>query len=119
MRAGLASAFLLGLTAVATAAPVGVTTRTFVDAARARTLVTEIWYPARTDGRDAPPRGRFLLVLLAHGLCGSRTNYEYLSTYLPRRGFAVAAPDFPGVDAAACGADGTPRDAESRLVEAT
>jgi hypothetical protein len=47
---------------------VGVTTRTFVDASRGRTLVTEVWYPARTAGRDTRLRhGRWRLVLyLAH-----------------------------------------------------
>src|ERR1051325_10980553 len=55
---------------------VGVTTRTFVDVTRGRTLVTEIWYPADTGGRDVPPRsGSHPLVLMAHGNCGFRTNY--------------------------------------------
>src|SRR5216110_793188 len=59
---------------------VGVTTVTFMDASRSRTLVTEVWYPARSAGRDAPARrGRYPLVLVAHGYCGFRTNYEYLS----------------------------------------
>jgi dienelactone hydrolase len=82
---------------------VGVATRTFVDASRARTLVTEIWYPAVAAGRDARPRRRRSpLVLLAHGLCGFRTNYEYLSIALAARGFVVAAPDFPAIDDADC-----------------
>src|SRR5262249_1913933 len=81
----------------------GVATRTFVDEARGRTLVTEIRYPARVEGRDAPPRrGRFPLVLVAHGLCGSGTFYAYLTAPLARHGFAVAAPAFPGGDVAAC-----------------
>jgi dienelactone hydrolase len=76
---------------------VGVTTLTLVDASRGgRTLVTEVWYPARHDGRDAPARrGRHPLVLLAHGHCGSRLNYQVLTTQLASRGFVVAAPDFP------------------------
>src|SRR5262245_5613173 len=75
---------------------VGVTTLTLVDATRGRTLVTEVWYPARTVGRDAVPRrGRYPLVLTAHGYCGFRTNYEYLTIALAARGFVVAAPDFP------------------------
>jgi predicted dienelactone hydrolase len=83
---------------------VGVTTRTFVDASRSRMLVTEIWYPAVAARRDARPRrGRRPLVLLAHGLCGSRTNYEYLSIPLAARGFVVAAPDFPAIHAGDCG----------------
>src|SRR5438477_2719803 len=84
---------------------VGVTTRTFVDASRGRTLVTEVWYPAVAAGRDATPRhGRFALVLAAHGNCGFRTNYEYLTTFLATHGFLVAAPDFPGFNKAVCDA---------------
>src|SRR5437773_1139951 len=37
---------------------VGVTTVTFMDASRSRTLVTEVWYPARSAGRDALARRR-------------------------------------------------------------
>ena len=87
---------------------VGVTTMTFVDAARARTLVTEVWYPATAAGRDAPLHGgRFPLVLAAHGYCGFRTNYEYLTIPLAARGFVVAAPDFPDFTKSVCDT-GTP-----------
>jgi len=75
---------------------VGVTTLTFTDPARGRTLVTEVWYLAQAAGRDAPARrGRYPRVLVAHGYCGFRTNYEYLSVPLASWGFLVAAPDFP------------------------
>jgi predicted dienelactone hydrolase len=88
--------------------PVGVTTVTLVDAARQRSLVTEVWYPARMAGRDAVPRrGRYPLVLAAHGFCGFRTNYEYLTIPLAARGFVVAAPDFPEFTKSVCDA-GTP-----------
>src|SRR5262245_45237837 len=84
---------------------VAVTTLTLVDDTRARTLVTEVWYPARATGRDAAPRGgRYPLVLTAHGNCGFRTNYEYLTIPLAARGFVVAAPDFPGFNKADCDA---------------
>src|SRR5882724_10748159 len=60
---------------------VGTTTLTLVDTARGRTLVTEVWYPADTAARDAPPRrGCFPLVLTAH---------------LAGWGFVVAGPTFP------------------------
>jgi predicted dienelactone hydrolase len=77
---------------------VGVTTLTLTDASRGRTLATEVWYPATADGRDTPPaRGRHPLVLVAHGSCGFRTNYEYVTEPLASFGFIVAAPDFPGM----------------------
>ncbi len=83
--------------------PVGITTVTLVDPSRGRTLETEVWYPARTAGRNAVVRhGRYPLVLVAHGLCGFRTNYEYLTIHLAGRGFLVAAPDFPGFTKATC-----------------
>jgi predicted dienelactone hydrolase len=82
---------------------VGVTTLTFIDASRSRTLVTEVWYPADAAERDAPVRrGRYPLVLVAHGYCGFRTNYEYLTIPLASRGFLVAAPDFPGFNKTDC-----------------
>jgi predicted dienelactone hydrolase len=82
---------------------VGVTTRTFVDASRGRTLVTEVWYPADGAGRDTRARrGRYPLVLVAHGHCGFRTNYEYVTIPLASRGFVVAAPDFPGFNKTDC-----------------
>ncbi len=103
---------LVAVVSVAGAAPdpaktgrlkVGVTTVTAVDTARDRTLPTEIWYPARAAGRDTEPLPRaYPLVLMAHGFCGSRLNYEYLTTHLASWGFVVAAPDFTGLTDADC-----------------
>jgi predicted dienelactone hydrolase len=62
-----------------------------------------VWYPADVAGRDTPPRhSRWHLVLVAHGSCGFRTNYEYLTVPLASRGFLVAAPDFPGFNKTDC-----------------
>ena len=84
---------------------VGVATVTAVDGARGRSLPTEIWYPAREAARDAPPLAKsFPLIMMAHGRCGSRTNYEYLTTHLASHGFVVAAPDFVGTTSAECDA---------------
>jgi dienelactone hydrolase len=86
-------------------APVGVATLVLDDATRGRVLTTEVWYPSTAGGRDARARrGRFPLVLVAHGFCGFRTNYEYLTTRLAAYGFLVAAPDFPGWNHDACAA---------------
>jgi dienelactone hydrolase len=84
----------------------GVTTADAVDESRGnRQVPVEIWYPAKRSGRDAEPiRRRYPLVLIAHGLCGSRLYYDYLATHLASHGFVVAAPDFPGVTRAACDA---------------
>jgi predicted dienelactone hydrolase len=107
MRA-IAALVLVAVVSVAGAAPdpaktgrleVGVTTVTAVDTVRGnRALTTEIWYPARAAGREAEPLPRaYPLVLMAHGFCGSRSNYEYLTTHLASWGFVVAAPDFTGL----------------------
>jgi alpha-beta hydrolase superfamily lysophospholipase len=70
-----------------------------------RTLPTEIWYPAGRSARDAKPlRQRHPLVLIAHGLCGSRLYYDYLAPHLASHGFVVAAPDLGGVSRTACDA---------------
>jgi alpha-beta hydrolase superfamily lysophospholipase len=50
---------------------------------------------SRLDQRQLP---------FAHGLCGSRLYYDYLTTHLASRGFVVAAADFTGVTTAACDA---------------
>src|SRR5690349_20587275 len=70
--------------------PVGVTTIQSFDTARNRILTSELWYPAKTAGRDATIRkGTFPLVMMAHGNCGSRLNYQYLTTHLASWGFIV------------------------------
>jgi predicted dienelactone hydrolase len=110
MRVGIVVVLVLGLAAFARGADpakpgpfrVGVATVQAVDSARGdRALTTEIWYPAKKAAkaaRDAEPLPRaFPLILMAHGHCGSRTNYEYLTIQLASRGFVVASPDFPGL----------------------
>ena len=82
---------------------VGVTTLELTDASRQRVLVTEVWYPAAAAGRDTRVHpGHFPLVLVGHGHCGFRTNYEYLTMHLAGWGFVVAAPDFPGFNQTDC-----------------
>lgn len=114
-RAGLVGCLLVALVTRAAGAPdptrpgklrVGVTSLAAVDASRGdRALAIELWYPARAAGRDAAPLARrHPLVLIAHGLCGSRLYYDYLATHLVSHGFVVAAVDFPGVTRAACDA---------------
>jgi len=84
---------------------VGVTTLTLVASRLGRTFVTEVWYPATSAGRDTPRRaGRFPLVIMVHGACGSRLNYQYLTTDLAAHGFTVAAPDIPGFTQSTCDA---------------
>src|SRR5262249_50098623 len=56
-------------------------------------------------GRDVAPLPRsYPLILMAHGFCGSRLNYEYLTTHLASWGFVVAAPDVTGETSADCDA---------------
>lgn len=114
MRLVLVSVVLVGLASVAGAAdpaktgrlPVGVVTVDAVDTTRGRTIPTELWYPAKTAGRDAAPSDRARpLVILAHGFCGARTNYEFLTQHLASHGFVVAAPDMMGITREACDAE--------------
>src|SRR5262249_61144617 len=72
---------------------IGVTTVDVVDASRNRTLVTEVWYPARIPGRDARMRGgRRPLVIVVPGHCGSRPHSTYPPTHPSPAGFLAAAP---------------------------
>jgi predicted dienelactone hydrolase len=50
-------------------------------------------------------------VLVAHGNCGFRTNYEYLTVTLASWGFMVAAPDFPTFNKTDCDNHVPPGDA--------
>jgi len=68
-----------------------------------RTLVTDVYYPAASGkpgavSQDAPPaagKGPFPLLVVAHGLFGSRTNFTGTLGLLASRGYVVAALDFP------------------------
>jgi len=96
---------------------VGVSTLTLIDETREtppcldyagsdeRRLVTEVWYPIRynpdrfvEEERDAPADrsgGPYPLVIWSHGFMGRRNKTTYLSMELVRRGYVVAAPDYP------------------------
>lgn len=75
-----------------------------------RRLVTEVWYPIRyrsdrfvhdrfvKEERDASADrsgGPYPLVIWSHGFMGRRNKTTYLSVELVRRGYIVAAPDYP------------------------
>lgn len=88
-------------------APVATTTMTFVDTSRStppwdgmqarpsRTLVTTIWYPARSGSADTSGQGPYPLIVFAHGLGGSPQVYSKLLTAWAAAGYVVAAPLFP------------------------
>jgi predicted dienelactone hydrolase len=90
--------------------PVGVRTLTFVDPSRptpptgsfpgapARTLVTEIWYPAHEAGRDAAVDAAgspYPVVVYSHGGSGQRLEGALVGEHLASRGMIVAAADYP------------------------
>jgi len=67
-----------------------------------RVLVTEVWYPSADAAPGAPPvreadaaRGRFPLVVDAHGFSDFRDSRAYYAAALASRGYVVAAPEFP------------------------
>jgi len=84
---------------------VSTTTMTFVDTSRStppwngmparpsRTLVTSIWYPAKSGSANHP--GPYPLIVFAHGLGGSPQDYRTLLTAWAAAGYVVAAPLFP------------------------
>jgi predicted dienelactone hydrolase len=90
--------------------PVGVKTFTFVDTSRPtmpngdfpgapdRTLVTEVWYPAATAGRNATfdaSGAPYPVIVHSHGFLDVRTGESYLTENLASHGYIVAAPDYP------------------------
>ena len=87
--------------------PVATTTMTFVDTSRStppwdgmaarpsRTLVTTMWYPARSGSADTSGQGPYPLIVFAHGLGGSPQEYSKLLKAWAAAGYVVAAPLFP------------------------
>jgi len=83
------------------------TTMTFVDTSRStppwdgiparpsRTLVTTIWYPARSGSANKSGLGPYPLIVFAHGLGGSPQEYRQLLSAWASAGYVVAAPLFP------------------------
>ena len=86
---------------------VATTTMTFIDTSRStpswngmpekasRSLVTTIWYPEHGSGSARTSRGRYPLIVFAHGLGGSPEQYRQLLTAWAAAGYVVAAPLFP------------------------
>jgi dienelactone hydrolase len=87
--------------------PVSTTTMTFVDTSRptppwdgmparpSRTLVTSVWYPAKSESATKAGQGPYPLIVFAHGLGGSPQDYRTLLTAWAAAGYVVAAPLFP------------------------
>jgi predicted dienelactone hydrolase len=90
--------------------PVGQRTVTYVDPSRAtrpngsfpgapdRTLVTEIWYPAASAGRDTAldaTGAPYPVVIHSHGFLDSRLGEAYLAAHWAGHGYVVAAIDYP------------------------
>ena len=67
--------------------------------AATRRLDLRIWYPAAPTSGTGPARlasgGPFPLVVYSHGTFGSADNAMHLVEHLVRRGYIVAAPDYP------------------------
>jgi len=95
------------------------TTMTFVDSSRStppwdgmparpsRTLVTTIWYPARSESANKSGQGPYPLIVFAHGLGGSPQEYRQLLSAWAAAGYVVAAPLVPlSSSATAGGPDG-------------
>jgi predicted dienelactone hydrolase len=90
----------------------GVRTVKYVDEARKRPIVAEVWYPTELMGgeifddvwihpkevRDSPVAGRdkYPLILMSHGHLGDRRERTWLADALARQGYIVAAVDHHG-----------------------
>lgn len=57
--------------------------------AESRTLVTNLWFP------DEAVEGGSPLIVYSHGFMSNREEGVYLAEGLARRGYVVAAPDYP------------------------
>jgi dienelactone hydrolase len=80
---------------------------TFVDTSRptppwdgmparpSRTLVTSVWYPAKSGSATKAGQGPYPLIVFAHGLGGSPQDYRTLLTAWAAAGYVVTAPLFP------------------------
>jgi predicted dienelactone hydrolase len=55
----------------------------------------ELYLPQRYGGQPNPPQG-FPVVIISHGLGGTRNSYTYLANYLASGGIAVAALEHAG-----------------------
>lgn len=92
----------------------GITTVRFMDEARERPLVTEIWYPVDestpaaqpqglwlrcAEARDAPikkNRAKYPLIVMSHGNGGDRLNNAWIAEILAANGYIVASMDHHG-----------------------
>ncbi|HKY99559.1 MAG TPA: hypothetical protein VJ112_00155 [Rhabdochlamydiaceae bacterium] len=92
----------------------GITTREFIDEARQRPVVTEIWYPIEEqvpakkapgvwvrcdEARDAPlstATGKYPLIIFSHGNGGDRLTTAWLAEILAANSYIVAAVDHWG-----------------------
>lgn len=76
-----------------------------------RTLPVELWYPTDdASPEDGPSKnariaagGPFPLIVHSHGLSDTNVGERYLAEHLARRGYLVAAPNFPLSDIMAPG----------------
>jgi predicted dienelactone hydrolase len=102
---------------------VGVTTLDLVDTSRSldangdfpgadeRAITVEVWYPTEPGGPQPEARDEasassgapYPLIIFAHGFSGTRSQSITYTRHLASHGYIVAAPDFPGSNAAAPG----------------
>ena len=75
---------------------IGEKTVTLVDPSRGRTLQTTIYYPATSNGTNAPVVcGPFPMVVAGHGAAGNGRSAADLFRFLVNDGYVVVGPTFP------------------------
>ncbi|WP_162160848.1 alpha/beta hydrolase [Leptolyngbya sp. PCC 6406] len=60
-----------------------------------RRFQANLYLPSPSNARIVLPT-QVPVIVISHGLGDSRFSYDYLATYLARRGFVVVVPDHPG-----------------------
>ncbi len=111
----LACTATLGHAAAAASMVVGTATLPITDAARGRTLTTEIWFEAAAGSKASgfspllpiakidiatsatpSPAGKRPLIVISHGNWGTRFSQGWLARELVQAGYVVISPSHPG-----------------------
>jgi pimeloyl-ACP methyl ester carboxylesterase len=76
---------------------IGTLSTTYVDAARSRSIATQVFYPATSPGTGAPvAEGVFPVIVFGHGYQIGYAGYDFLWTALVPEGYILVLPTTEG-----------------------